>query len=262
MARRDGAGAAIVAPAMVGAAFLALPLVAVLLRAPWPQLGTLLADADLRTTLVLSLATSVGAAILSLALGMPLAVLLAHARGGWVRWVRMLATMPIVLPPVVAGVALLLAFGRTGIVGQWLWRGFGVQLPFSPAAVVMAQTFVAMPFLILTLEGALRLADVDLADAAATAGATRTQTLWHVTLPSIGPSVAAAIVLAWARAFGEFGATITFAGSFPGRTETLPIAVYLALQSNPDAAIALSLVMVTVSLAVLLGLRGHWLVRG
>ena len=210
----------------------------------------------------MSLTTSLSAAVLSLALGMPLAVLLAHARGRWVRWLRMLATMPIVLPPVVAGVALLLAFGRTGIVGQWLWHGFGIQLPFTPVAVVMAQTFVAMPFLILTLEGALRLADTDLADAAATAGATRAQTLWHITLPSIGPSVAAAIVLAWARAFGEFGATITFAGSFPGRTETLPIGVYLALQSNPDAAIALSLVMVAVSLAVLLTLRGHWLVRG
>lgn len=254
--------AQIALPAGIALGFLGIPLFAVVVRTPWNSLGTLLNSTEMRTTLSLSLATSMVAAVISLLIGMPLAALLAHSRGRWVRYARLLATMPIVLPPVVAGVALLLAFGRNGLVGQWLHSWFGVQIPFSPIAVVMAQTFVAMPFLVLTLEGALRHADADLADAAATAGASRAQTLRLVTLPSIGPSVLAAVVLAWARAFGEFGATVTFAGNFPGRTQTLPIAVYLALETNPETAIALSLVMMLVSVTVLLGMREHWLGAG
>lgn len=261
-APRDRITPSLAAPALVTVAFLGLPLLAVVMRAPWSSLPTLLAAPEVRTTLGLSLATSACSAALSLLFGMPLAALLAHARGAWVRALRVLVTMPIVLPPVVAGVALLLAFGRNGVVGQWLWSTFGLQIPFTSTAVVMAQTFVAMPFLIITLEGALRHADVELTDAAATAGATRLQILRHVTLPSIGPSVVAAVLLAWARAFGEFGATITFAGNFPGRTQTLPISVYLALETNPDAAIALSLVMLTISIAVLTFMRDRWLTVG
>ncbi len=249
----------IAAAASLGTAFLALPLLAVFVRAPWASLGSTLGDATMRQTIMLSLGTSLSSALVSLAIGMPLAAVLAHSAAPWTRLLRMLTTMPIVLPPVVAGVALLLAFGRNGLVGQWLWRWFGWQIPFTAVAVVMAQTFVAMPFLVLTLEAALRHADADLSDAAASAGATRWQALRLVTLPSIGPSVVAAVALAWARAFGEFGATITFAGNFPGRTQTLPIAVYLALESNPTAAIAVSLVMMGVSAAVLVALRGHWL---
>ena len=256
---RDRISAPIAVPGVIALSLLSLPLLAVALRAPWRSLRALLNQEVIRQTMALSVVTSLASAMLCLALGMPLAALLAHGTGRWVPIVRTVATMPIVLPPVVAGVALLLAFGRNGLVGQWLWQWFGVQIPFSTAAVVMAQTFVAMPFLILTLEGALRHADADLADAAATAGATRMQTLWFVTLPAIGPSVFAALMLAWARAFGEFGATITFAGNFPGRTQTLPLSVYLALQTDPDVAIALSLVMIVVSLAVLAGLRERWI---
>lgn len=257
--QRDRISLRIGLPGALGLAFLGVPLLAVLWRAPWSTLPELLSEQNIRTTLTLSITTSLCSALLSLVLGTPLAALLAYSQSPWMRAVRMLATMPIVLPPVVAGVALLLAFGRNGLVGQWLWQWFGWQIPFSSVAVVMAQTFVAMPFLVLTLEGALRHADADLADSAATAGATRWQSLRYVTLPSIGPSVLAAVVLAWARAFGEFGATITFAGNFPGRTQTLPISVYLALETNPQAAIALSLVMMTVSIAVLLGLSDRWL---
>ena len=255
---RDVLSARIVAPALLAALLLGLPILAVLARAPWHALTTHLGSTEIRSALLLSGVTSVASAALSVALGVPLAVTLTQTRGSVARWLRALTTLPIVLPPVVAGVALLLAFGRTGLVGHWLWETFHIQLPFSPVAVVMAQTFVAMPFLVVSVEGALRQSDTDLADAAATAGATRWQTLRHVTLPSIGPAVAAGAMLAWARAFGEFGATITFAGSFPGRTETMPIAVYLALQSNPDTAIALSLVMVAVSVAVLVLLRERW----
>ncbi len=245
--------------AAIGTAFLTVPLLAVLVRTPWATLGTTLGAQDMRQTISLSLMTSLSSAALSLTLGMPLAAVLAHSHARWMPALRVVTTMPIVLPPVVAGVALLLAFGRNGLAGQWLWRWFGLQIPFTPIAVVMAQTFVAMPFLVLTLEGALRHADNDLADAAASAGASRWQILRLVTLPSIGPSVVAAVALAWARAFGEFGATITFAGNFPGRTQTLPIAVYLALESNPPAAIAVSMVMMAVSATVLVALRGHWM---
>ena len=256
--RRDATSPRIILPALAAGALLGLPILAVLARAPWNALTDHLGASEVRAALVLSAITSAASASLSLALGIPLAVVLSQSRGTAARILRALTTLPIVLPPVVAGVALLLAFGRTGLIGGWLWSAFGIQLTFTPVAVVMAQTFVAMPFLVLTIEGALRQADADLADAAATAGATRWQALRHVTLPSIGPAVAAGAMLAWARAFGEFGATITFAGSFPGRTETMPIAVYLALQSDPSTAIALSLVMVAVSVTVLVLLRERW----
>jgi molybdate transport system permease protein len=160
-----------------------------------------------------------------------------------------------VLPPVVGGVALLLAFGRRGLVGRYLDSWFGVTIPFSTTAVVLAETFVAMPFLVVTVEGALRVADIRYEEASASLGASRWTTFHRVTLPLIGPSVVAGAVLCWARALGEFGATITFAGNFPGTTRTMPIAVYVALETDPDAAIALSLLLLVVSVAVLVGLR-------
>jgi molybdate transport system permease protein len=167
-----------------------------------------------------------------------------------------------VLPPVVGGLALLLAFGRRGFVGQWLDRWLGVRLPFTTAGAALAETFVAMPFLVLTVEGALKSLDTRYEDAARTLGAGRWAVFTRVTLPMIRPSVVAGAVLAWARALGEFGATITFAGNFPGRTQTMPLAVYLALESRPEAAIVLSLVMLAVSLFVLLALRDRWLGAG
>ena len=171
-------------------------------------------------------------------------------------------TLPLVLPPVVGGVALLLAFGRNGFLGQYLDQWFGITIPFSPTAVVMAETFVAMPFLVVTVEGALRSADRGFEEAAATLGATADDGVpaGHA---ADGRAVAVAgAVLCWARALGEFGATITFAGSFPGRTQTMPIAVYYALETDPEAAILLSLVLLLVSVVVLVTLRDRWLRGG
>jgi molybdate transport system permease protein len=174
-------------------------------------------------------------------------------------FLRALVTVPLVLPPVVGGIALFTALGRRGIVGRWLDEWFGISLPFTTAAVVVAEAFVALPFLVIAVEGSLRAADQRLEEAAATLGAGRWYVLRRVTLPLVAPGLAAGTVLCWARALGEFGATITFAGTFPGTTRTMPVEVYLALQRDPSAAIALSLVLLVVSLVVLAGLRERWL---
>ena len=163
------------------------------------------------------------------------------------------------LPPVVGGVALLLAFGRNGVMGRWLYEATGYSLPYTTTAVVIAETFVAMPFLVVSVEGALRGIDPRYDEAAATLGASRWYSFSRVILPMLRPGIAAGSVLCWARALGEFGATITFAGNFPGRTQTMPLAVYLALQDDPQAAIALSLVLLALSIAILAGLRERWL---
>ncbi|CAG7653897.1 ABC transporter permease [Actinacidiphila bryophytorum] len=249
---------ALVLPALAGLAFLLLPLVALLIRAPWRSLPDQLTSAAVWQALRLSLQTATLATAASLLFGVPLAWLLARTDFPGRRLVRALVTLPLVLPPVVGGVALLLALGRNGVVGRWLDSAFGVTLPFTTSGVVVAETFVAMPFLVITVEGTLRAADARYEEAAATLGASRFTAFRRVTLPMIAPGVAAGAVLAWARALGEFGATITFAGSFPGRTQTMPLAVYLALQDDPAAAVALSLVLLAVSLAVLAGLRERW----
>jgi len=192
-------------------------------------------------------------------LGVPLAWALARVRARGISALRALVTLPLVLPPVVGGVALLLALGRRGVLGQYLDQWFGVTLPFTTAGVIVAETFVAMPFLIITVEGAFRAVDRGLEEAASTLGASRLTVFRRVTLPLITPSLVAGAVLCWARALGEFGATITFAGNFPGVTQTMPLKVYLALESDPEAAIALSLVLLAVSVLVLAGLRDRWL---
>jgi molybdate transport system permease protein len=171
---------------------------------------------------------------------------------------RGLVMLPVVLPPVVGGIALLVAFGRRGLLGSLL-EPLGVTLPFSTAGAVLAETFVAMPFFVLTMEGALRSMDLRLEEAARTLGAAPWTVLARVTLPLVRTSLVAGAVLCWARALGEFGATITFAGNFPGRTQTLPLAVYVALETRPDAALLLSLVLLVVSLLVLMALRRRWL---
>ena len=248
----------IAAPALVGFAFLLVPLVALLIRAPWHGLASLLSDHSVLTALRLSLECATAATAVSLLVGVPLAWVLARVRFPGIQVLRALVTLPLVLPPVVGGVALLLAFGRQGVLGIYLDRWFGVTLPFTTPGVIMAETFVAMPFLIITVEGALRSSDRGLEDAAATLGASRVAVFFHVTLPLIGPSLLAGAVLCWARALGEFGATITFAGNYPGTTQTMPLAVYNALQTDPDSAIALSLVLLVVAVAVLVGLRQKW----
>jgi molybdate transport system permease protein len=264
-AARGGASrsvpAPLLAPALVAAGFLVLPLAGLIIRAPWSSLGTALTGSAATQALVLSLWTASVATAISLVIGVPLAWALARGSFPGQRLLRALTTLPLVLPPVVGGVALLLAFGRTGLIGRYLNSWFGLTIPFSPVAVVMAETFVAMPFLVITVEGALRSADQGFEEAAATLGATRMTVFRRVTVPMIAPSLGAGAVLCWARALGEFGATITFAGSFPGRTETMPIAVYYALETDPDAAIALSLVLLFVSVVVLISLRDRW-VRG
>ena len=246
-------------PALLGVAFLTLPLAGLLVRTPWSDLAGQLRGTQVLEALRLSLITATLATALSLALGVPLAWLLARARFPGRRLLRALITVPLVLPPVVGGVALLLALGRRGVLGQYLDSWFGITLPFTTAGVVLAEAFVAMPFLVLSVEGALRAADPRFEDAAATLGASGWTTFRRVTLPLITPGVAAGAVLAWARALGEFGATITFAGNFPGTTQTMPLAVYLALQDDPQAAIVLSLILLAVSITVLAALRERWM---
>ncbi|MEU9339020.1 molybdate ABC transporter permease subunit [Streptomyces sp. NPDC048290] len=250
---------ALLLPALVALAFLVVPLIALLIRAPWQSMPELLSSTEVWQALRLSLLCATLATLICLLFGVPLAWLLARVDFPGRGFVRALVTLPLVLPPVVGGVALLMALGRNGVVGRHLDAWFGVTLPFTTTGVVIAEAFVAMPFLVISVEGTLRAADQRYEEAATTLGASRFTAFRRVTLPLIAPGVAAGAVLAWARALGEFGATITFAGNFPGRTQTMPLAVYLALQSDPEAAIALSLVLLAVSIAVLAGLRDRWM---
>lgn len=250
---------ALLVPAVAGLLFLVLPLAGLIVRAPWSTMGARLAEPEVLAALRLSLQTATSATVVCLVLGVPLAWLLARADFPGRRLVRALVTVPLVLPPVVGGVALLLVFGRRGLIGSHLDSAFGVTLPFTTAGVVLAEAFVAMPFLVIAVEGALRGADTRYEEAAATLGAGRLTTFMHVTLPLVAPGVAAGAVLCWARALGEFGATITFAGNFPGRTQTMPLAVYLALETDLDAAIVLSLILLTVSVVILAALRDKWI---
>jgi len=245
--------------AVVGAAFFVLPLAGLLVRTPWASAWQLLTSSEAITALRLSLLASLTATVIAVVVGVPLAWVFARIPFPGRAVLRALTVLPMVLPPVVGGVALLAAFGRRGLVGGWLEQAFGIHLPFTTAGAILAETFVAMPFLVITVEAGLRGMDARFEDAGRTLGARRWTLLWRVTLPLVRPSLVAGAVLCWARALGEFGATITFAGNFPGRTQTMPLAVYLALETNPDAAIALSLVLLAVSLVVLIALRDRWL---
>lgn len=244
---------------VTGLGVVVLPLLGLVTRVPVGRLLSLLGSEGVRQAVGLSLITSSTALLIATVLGVPLAWLLARRRFRGRGLVRALAVMPMVLPPVVGGVALLLAFGRRGLVGGPLADAVGITLPFTTAGAVLAATFVSMPFLVVTVEAGLRQADRGLEDAAATLGATRWTIYRRVTLPQIAPAVAAGMVLCWARALGEFGATITFAGSLPGRTQTMPLAVYSLTETDPDAAYLLSLVLLIISVAVLVGLRGRYL---
>ena len=242
----------------IGAAVFVLPLIGLATRTPWSRLGELVTSDVVVDALKLSLITSLLAAAISLVLGVPLAWVLARVDFPGRSVVRAIVTLPMVLPPVVGGAALLFALGRRGVVGEPLNDATGFLLPFSIGGVVIANVFVAMPFLVVTVEAALRNLDGRHEAAAATLGASRLTVFRRITLPMIGPSVRAGLVLAWARALGEFGATVTFAGNLQGRTQTLPLAVFVALEQDRDTAVAISLVLVAVSLAVLLLLRDRW----
>jgi molybdate transport system permease protein len=245
--------------ALVAIVFFALPFIGLLWRAPWSKAWNVLTEDSVRTALWLSIRCSLSATVFALVFGVPLAWLLARVQFPGRGVVRALCTLSMVLPPVVGGVALFFSFGRRGLFGQYLDRWFGFRLPFTTWGVIVAQTFVAMPFLVLTVEAALRQLDRRFEDAARTLGGSRWYVFRRVTLPAVRPALVAGSVLAWARALGEFGATITFAGNFPGTTQTMPLATYLALESNPDEALILSLVLIAVSFTVLVGLRDRWL---
>lgn len=244
--------------AAVGAALFVLPLFGLLLRTPWSGLGRVLDGDVVGDALRLSLVTSVGATLVSLLFGLPLAWLLARVEFRGRALLRGLVLLPLVLPPVVGGAALLFTFGRRGVVGGVLEDVTGLVLPFSIWGAILAAAFVAMPFLVITAEGALRNLDHRYEGAAASLGAGRWMVLRRVTLPMIGPSLASGLLLTWARALGEFGATITFAGNLQGRTQTLPLAVFVAMEGDRDAAVAMSLVLVAISLGVLVTLRRRW----
>jgi molybdate transport system permease protein len=251
------AGALILAG--IAIAFFALPFLGLLWRAPWGDAWSILTADDALKALRLSLWCSLWATAAALVFGVPLAWLLARVAFPGRGLVRALCTLSMVLPPVVAGVALFYSLGRRGLVGQHLDDWFGITLPFTTAGVIVAQAFVAMPFLVVTVEAAFRQVDTRYEDAARTLGASRWYVFWRVGLPAIRPGLVAGAVLAWARALGEFGATITFAGNFPGRTQTMPLAIYLRNEINPDEAIVLSLVLIAVSFAVLVALRDRFL---
>ena len=251
--------APVFALAMVAIAFFALPFVGLLWRAPWGSMLGVLGQESVRTALWLSVRTSLLATGFAFLFGIPLAWLLARVPFPGNSVVRALCTLSMVLPPVVGGVALFFSFGRRGLFGQYLDQWFDIRLPFTTWGVVVAQTFVSMPFLVITVESALRQMDRRHEDAARTLGASRWYVFRRVTLPTIRPALIAGGVLAWARALGEFGATITFAGNFPGTTQTLPLSTYLALETDPQEALVISLVLIAVSFAVLIGLRERWL---
>jgi molybdate transport system permease protein len=248
----------VVLVASVAIAFFALPLIGLLQRTPWSEIWSDLSSERAREALRLSLICSLWATVLSIVLGVPLAWLLARVDFVGRPFVRALVLLPMVVPPVVGGVALLFAFGRSGLVGEQLYDWFGLQLTFNTSGAILAETFVAMPFLVITVEAGLRSIDTRYEDAAATLGAGRWTTFRRVTLPFLVPSLVAGAALSWARALGEFGATITFAGNIQGRTQTMPLAVYLELESNPESAIALSLVLIAISIVVLVSLRDRW----
>ncbi|MFC6174568.1 ABC transporter permease [Subtercola frigoramans] len=241
----------VIAVAVAGAAFVLLPLVAIVARVDWVQFIPLVSSPASLDALWLSLRTSLAATILCIVFGVPLALVLARTRFTGQRVLRALVLLPLVLPPVVGGIALLYTFGRRGLLGG-AFEVLGIQIAFSSTAVVLAQTFVALPFLVLSLEGALRTVGTRYEAVAATLGARPTGVLWRVTLPLVAPAVISGAVLSFARALGEFGATLTFAGSLQGVTRTLPLEIYLQRETDPGAAVALSLVLVIIALLVVL----------
>jgi len=247
--------------ALVAVAFFVLPLIGLLSKVSWSTLWSDLSSPEAVEALKLSLGCSLAAAAVAVVFGLPLAWVLARTNLPGRALLRGLVLLPMVLPPVVGGVALLAAFSRSSTIGSWLYDVASIQLTFSPAGVVMAESFVALPFFVITMEAGLRSMDERYEQVAATLGASRWTVFRRVTLRLVAPSLIAGAVLAWARALGEFGATITFAGNIAGRTRTLPLSVYLLLESNQDAAIALSLVLLAVSLVVLVSLRDRWLTR-
>ncbi len=245
-------------PACLALAFVALPVAGLLSRVPWPRLLDHLTTGESIDALRLSLVTCTASLVLSIGLGLPLALVLSKARGVWAAVARVFAVLPMVLPPVVAGLALLTTLGRRGLIGRSL-SAAGIEIGFTTVAVVIAQTFVAMPYFVVAMEGALRTLDDGYERVAATLGARPSMILGRVTLPLLAPAVVAGGAMAFARALGEFGATLTFAGSLQGTTMTLPQAIYLQREVDPEAALSLSVVLLV--MAALLMLLSSWVNR-
>jgi molybdate transport system permease protein len=245
--------------AIAAVAFFVLPIAGLIYRAPWSTALQELTRPEALTALRLSVLVSVAATMLAVLFGVPLAWIYARVPFPGRDVVRALTTLPMILPPIVGGVALLFAFGRTGLVGQFLDAGLGLRLAFTTTGAVLAAAFVATPFLVLTVEAGLRSMDRRYEEAARTLGASRWLVFRRVTFPLIAPSLFAGAVLAWARGLGEFGATITFAGNLPGTTQTLPLAVLIALETRPEVAVMLSLLLLAISLVILVALRDRYL---
>lgn len=243
-------------PALIGVTLILIGPIAVIVRMPWGTFWESVTAPDSLTALRLGLGTAVVSTVLCVLLGVPMAIVFARYNTVFVRIVRALVLLPLVLPPVVGGIALLYALGRYGIVGQYLDRA-GITIAFTTSAVVIAQTFVSLPFLVISVEGALRSAGDDFERAAATLGASPTRTLWRVTLPLVVPALIAGGVLSFARALGEFGATITFAGNLPGTTQTAPLKIYLDSINDPRDALPLALVLMVVALLVVIGVHAR-----
>jgi molybdate transport system permease protein len=242
-------------PAAAGAVFVLLPLAAIISRVQWGDFFALITSESSRAALSLSLRTSATSTLMCVVFGVPMALVLARTSFRGQQLLRSLVLLPLVLPPVVGGIALLYTFGRRGLLGHTL-EVLGIQVAFSTTAVIMAQTFVALPFMVVSLEGALRTSGQRYEAVAATLGARPTTVLRRVTVPLVLPGLAAGAVLSFARSLGEFGATITFAGSLQGVTRTLPLEIYLQREVDPDAAVALSLVLVVVAVVVIGFARG------
>ena len=240
-------------PAALATVFVGLPLVAIAVKVDWSRFGSLITSPASRAALLLSLRTATASTLLCLILGVPLALVLARHRGALARVLRPLILLPLVLPPVVGGIALLYVFGRLGLLGHYL-DAAGIRIAFTTTAVVLAQTFVSLPFLVIALEGAARTAGSDYDMVAATLGAPPATVWWRVTLPLLAPGLVSGAVLAFARALGEFGATLTFAGSREGVTRTLPLEIYLQREGDPEAAVALSILLIAIAAVVVVGL--------
>ena len=251
--------ALLLVPAGLAVALVVVPLLGLLAGTEWSGVVERLRDPVVWPAIRLSIITTLTTVAICVALGTPLAWLLSRADGAGSTWLRAVLTVPVVLPPVVGGVALLLAYGRRGLVGAPLLDVLGIRIPFTPFAVVLAQVFVSLPFYVLAVEGAMRGIDRRVLDVASTLGAKPARVFLRVAVPLAAPGIASGIALAGARALGEFGATITFAGNFAGQTQTAPLAVYVALQDDPQTAVALSLLLLVVSVAVLALLRGRWI---
>lgn len=243
-------------PAALGALFVITPLLAVLLRIDWPNFLPLITSESSRTALLLSLKTATASTVVCVLLGVPMALVLARARFAGQSVLRALVLLPLVLPPVVGGIALLYTFGRQGLLGHHL-EVLGLRVAFSTTAVVLAQSFVSLPFLVVSLEGALRSAGSGYENVAATLGAKPTTVLRTVTLPLVLPGLVSGAVLAFARSLGEFGATLTFAGSLQGVTRTLPLEIYLQRETDADAAVALSLLLIVLAAGIVIATTGR-----